>query len=160
MARNQDDIIWRGVIRRGGVDWEFQLKEYLRTKHNLLVGRQYLKKLILDIGSLSEPGTLVVRGRNLTTDLLAAQEITCFQVSEALDLEIQSLISDLTTIFAGRLAQADGMISYAVPIPPELKPALAYHPIILTGEFSKLRGLDQMLQNGLSVNIVSETTNG
>src|SRR5258706_11334146 len=102
IAQNQGDVIWRSVVRRGGVDWEFLLLDYLRAEYNLLVGRRTVEMIILGLASAREPGTQLVRGRDLTTQLPSVQEITCYEVSEALDEGVQSLMRDLTAIFEGR----------------------------------------------------------
>jgi rod shape-determining protein MreB len=153
-ARRKGEVIWRSEFREGGVDWIIAFMEYLRSKHNLLIGRKTAEKTIVEIGFTNEPLTIIIRGRDMNTGLPTAKEINSEHVSEGITLDF--LANRIVSIF--REPRISEYPSFPPEIPAELRPALLRHPIILTGEFGRMRGLDRTLQDILGLTVTTETT--
>src|SRR5579859_5893571 len=86
-ACRNGEVIWQSPISQGGVDWIFSLCNYLRLKHNLVIGRLTAESILVQIGFASEPLTMLIQGRDLNTGKPRAQEITAHHLTEAFNIK-------------------------------------------------------------------------
>src|SRR5258708_9600096 len=84
-ARRNGEVIWRSGYGDGGVDWIIAFMGYMRSKHDLLIGRRTSEKAIVSIGLTNELLMMIIRGRDLNTGLPTAKEINSEQVSEGIN---------------------------------------------------------------------------
>jgi rod shape-determining protein MreB len=161
-ARRDQQTIWQNVLNIGGIDCIITLVDYLRFKRDLLVGRITAERIILEIGSalpLQEERTVVVRGRDLTSELPRALEITSIDVREAIAFKLNLLVDQIASIFhIPDIPEHIEVPSWPQKIPTQLRAAITANPIVLAGEFGQLSGFDQIMQNKLNIVVVSENS--
>lgn len=142
-----------GVISLGGIVKTTSLKvagdrfdnlitEYVREKHNLLIGYKTAEYLKMEIGAmipLEEELSCEISGRNLITGLPVNTTITSTEIAEALEEAGNQIIEEIKAILE--------------KTPPELASDIRRTGIYLTGGGALLRGLDKKLANSLKLNI-------
>src|SRR5664279_5856574 len=80
-------IVISRSIRVAGDEMDEDIIQYMRNKHNLLIGDRTAEKAKMDIGSafpLPEERTMVLRGRDLKSGLPKAVEVSSIELREAL----------------------------------------------------------------------------
>jgi rod shape-determining protein MreB len=127
-------------IRVAGDEMDEDIVQYMRQKHNLLIGEPTAERVKIEIGSaypLPQERTMVVKGRNLITGLPDAVEISSIEVRDALSGTLNILMDNI------REALDD--------TPPELVADLMESGITLAGGGGLLRGLDQRVQESVNI---------
>lgn len=133
-------IVHCEAVRIGGHAFDEAIVEYVRRRHNLIVGDQSAERVKKEIGS-AMPGdtslSTTIRGVDFTSGLPNEIEMTSDQVHDAL--------SDLFgQIFeAGRRTLAQ--------IPPELLPDIIHDGAKLAGGGALIRNLDKRLSRELQI---------
>ena len=140
-------IVYSRSVRVAGNEMDEAIIQYIKKKHNLLVGERTAEEIKIRIGSafpLEEEMTLEIRGRDLVEGIPKTLTITDEEIREAL-AETVSVIVDATRV---ALEQ----------IPPELSADIGDRGIILAGGGSLLRNLDKRLreETGLPVALAEE----
>jgi len=140
-------IVYSRSVRVAGNEMDEAIIQYIKKKHNLLVGERTAEEIKIRIGSafpLEEEMTLEVRGRDLVEGIPKTLTVTDEEIREAL-AETVSVIVDATRV---ALEQ----------IPPELSADIGDRGIILAGGGSLLRNLDKRLreETGLPVALAEE----
>ena len=153
-ASEDGKVIWNTIGFMGGADWIFDVIQDLIINHNLLIGKMSADQMIKDIGSaipLAEERTKIVRGRDLTSGMPASKEISSIQLREVIkpvsfadSLRVLLELPPITHI----------AFTFRRPLPDALKLSLSNSPIVLTGEYGNLRGLDELLQDALGLAVV------
>ncbi len=85
-------------IRVAGDEMDEDIIQYMRTKHNLLIGEPTAERVKMDIGSaypLPQERIIPVKGRNLTTGLPDSVEVSTIEIREALSGSTNILIDTI-----------------------------------------------------------------
>ena len=129
------DIVTAQSVRVAGDDIDEAIINYIRKKHNMLIGERTAEDIKIKIGSalpLEEEQTLEVRGRNLIDGLPKNIEINSEEVREAISDPIMQII--------------DAIRSTLERTPPELASDIIDKGIVLTGGGALLRGFAELIQ--------------
>jgi rod shape-determining protein MreB len=116
------------------------LLQYMRTKHNLLIGEPQAERLKIEIGSaypLPSERTGKVKGRNLVTGLPSEIEVSSIEVRDALSGSVDILV--------------DTVKDALDETPPELIADLLDSGIVLAGGGGQLKGLDQLISDEVNI---------
>lgn len=143
-------IVHSKLIRVGGNEMDNAIMEYMRSKHDLVIGKQEAEEIKIKIGTAFKPeeeleyevkGTAAGDGHQLSVTI-NSREIR----EEAL---------------SGVLGQIEGALKEMLGIiEPELAADLVDNGIVLTGGVAQLFGLDKRLADatGLPVRVADEPT--
>ena len=130
------DIVTAKSCRIAGDDFDEAIIEYIRKKHNVLIGERTAEEIKIKIGSAMSydgEGAMDVRGRDLLNGLPKNVEITSEDVREALS-------EPLAQILAAVRATLE-------KTPPELLADIVDNGIMLTGGGALLREIDKLISN-------------
>jgi rod shape-determining protein MreB and related proteins len=133
-------IVISRSIRVAGDEMDEDIVQYMRTKHNMLIGEPTAEKVKWAIGSaypLPQERTYKVSGRNLVTGLPATVEVSSVEMREALTGSVEILI--------------DTVKDALDETPPELIADLMESGICLAGGGGQLKGLDQRIQEEVNI---------
>ena len=140
-------IVYSRSVRVAGNEMDEAIIQYIKRKHNLLVGERTAEQIKMNIGSaapLEEKITMQIKGRNLAEGIPKTLTITDEEVREALTSCIRTII--------------DGVRAALERTPPELSADIVDHGIVLTGGGALLGNLDVRIKNetGLAVFLAEE----
>lgn len=119
--------------RVGGDRLDEALVTHLRRCHNLLVGPRSAERLKVEAGSAldEEPGTAVVRGRDLHSGLPRSLEVDSVELAAVLKPHLEEV--------------ADLLRSVLELTPPEMVSQVVERGVVLCGGASLLRGIEKFL---------------
>ena len=132
-------IVW-DLLDMGGDKFDEAIVDYLRRKHNLLIGSRTAEELKINIGSARMRGaklTMDAVGRSLVSGLPRAVTVSSEEMIEALEEPLRELISALHRIIERT--------------PPELASDVFDEGITLSGGGAKLFGLDEVITDQLRI---------
>jgi rod shape-determining protein MreB len=124
-------IVYSRSVRVAGNEMDEAIIQYIKRKHNLLIGERTAEQIKIKIGSaapLEERMTMEAKGRNLIEGIPKTVTITDEEVREALADAISTIVN------AVRVALER--------TPPELSADIAEKGIVLTGGGALLQNLD------------------
>ncbi|MDO8743208.1 MAG: rod shape-determining protein, partial [Candidatus Azambacteria bacterium] len=127
-------------LRIAGEKMNEDIIQYARDKFQLLIGEKTAEEIKIAIGSampLKEKLTAAIRGRDLISGLPKEVLITDSEVSEAVALSVNAIISEIRSVVE--------------ETPPELISDLMTKSIILAGGGSLLRGLSEMVEKATDI---------
>ena len=127
-------------IRIGGDQLDEDICQYVRKKHNILIGERTAEQIKMEIGYAlidHSPLTMEVRGRDLVTGLPKPITITSLEVQEAIQ---ESLLHILEAIR-----------STLEECPPELSGDIVDQGVVLSGGGALLSGMQDWLMKELIV---------
>jgi rod shape-determining protein MreB and related proteins len=133
-------IVISRSIRVAGDEMDEDIVQYMRTKHNLLIGEPTAERVKIEIGSaypLPQERTMIVKGRNLITGLPSAVEVSSIELREALSGSVDILI--------------DTVKDALDETPPELIADLMESGICMAGGGSQLKGLAERLTDEVNI---------
>jgi rod shape-determining protein MreB len=129
-------IVISRSIRVAGDEVDEDIVQYMRTKHNLLIGEPTAERIKIEVGSaypLPQEKTFVVKGRNLVTGLPSSVEVSSIEIREAISGSVDIIV--------------DTVKDALDDTPPELVADLMESGICMAGGSSQLRGLtDRMME--------------
>lgn len=134
------DIVTAQSVRVAGDDLDEAIINYIRKKHNLLIGERTAEEIKIEIGSaipFEEEGSIEIKGRNLVDGLPKNVVITAEEVREALADPLGQIV--------------DAIRSTLEKTPPELAADIIDRGIVLTGGGALLRGLDELISTETSM---------
>ena len=139
-------IITDQSIRIAGDEFTRDIVDFMKRKHNLLIGERTAEAIKIALGSgfpLDETLSMDVRGRNLIEGIPKTITITDEEIREALSDSVSTIVN------AVRVALER--------TPPELSADIVERGIVLTGGGALLKNLDKrlMIETGLPV-VVSD----
>lgn len=110
--------------------------QYIRKKHNLLIGERTAEQIKIEIGCASvekaaDYGSMDIRGRDLLTGLPKTIEITAVEISEA----IQEVIEGIVVAVRETLEETS----------PEISADVIDHGIVLTGGGALLKDISDVI---------------
>ena len=141
-------IVQARSVRVGGDKMDEAIINYIRRKHNLLIGEGTAERIKKEIGSASltprEDKEMKVKGRDLVAGVPKEISIRTKHVAESLNETVTTIIDSVKTA----LEQTA----------PELSGDIVDKGIVLTGGGSLLRDLDQVLRDatGLPVSVADD----
>lgn len=135
-------IVHSRSVRVAGNEMDEAIIQYIKRKHNLLIGERTAEQVKIKLGSaseLSDPATADVKGRNLIEGIPKTVTITDEEIREALADSIVAIVN------AVRVALER--------TPPELSADISDTGIILTGGGALLQKMDYRIsiETGLPV---------
>ena len=140
-------IVTARSVRVGGDEFDSAIIQYVKRKHNLLIGERTAETIKIEIGSAytyenEEP--LEIKGRNLVDGLPKNIMISPEEVREALEDSLSNVIDAIKTTLERT--------------PPELSADIIDHGIVLTGGGALLRGLDRLIsqETGMLVKVAED----
>ncbi|MBE6719624.1 MAG: rod shape-determining protein [Ruminococcaceae bacterium] len=131
-------------IKIGGNAFDEAIVNYLKRKHNLLIGDNTAEDIKIKIGSAKEydgEAAMDVRGRNLENGLPGSVELTSSDVRIILEDCVESIIIAIKETLEVTL--------------PELAADIIDRGIYLTGGASKLRGLREVIEEKIGITVIS-----
>ena len=137
-------IVTARSVRVGGDEFDSAIIQYVKRKHNLLIGERTAESIKIAIGSAypyEDEQPMEIKGRNLVDGLPKNIMITPSEIREALADALASVLDAIKTTLERT--------------PPELAADIIDHGITLTGGGALLRGLDQLIsiETGMTVNV-------
>lgn len=129
------DIVTAKSCRVAGDDFDEAIIEYIRKKHNVLIGERTAEELKIKIGSALSydgEGAMEVRGRNLVDGLPKNIEVTSEDIREAISEPLAQII--------------EAIRSTLEKTPPELLSDIVDNGIMLTGGGALLREVDKLIE--------------
>ena len=140
------DIVTSHSLRIAGDDLDEAIINYMRKKHNLLIGERTAEQIKIDIGSAKpyeNETSIEIKGRNVIDGLPKNVTITSAEVRDAMVDPISQII--------------DSIRSTLEKTPPELAADIIDSGITLTGGTAMLRGLAELIaeETGMPVSIAA-----
>ena len=129
-------IVTDQSIRTAGDEFTNDVIDFMRRKHNLLIGERTAERIKINVGSALEvldfpPDSFPVSGRDLLTGIPKQVYIDYGEVAECLDKSISKI--------------EEAVLKALEDTPPELAADIHRRGIYLTGGGALLRGLDKRL---------------
>jgi rod shape-determining protein MreB and related proteins len=140
-------VVYSRSVRMAGNAMDAAIVEYIKAKHNLLIGDRTAERVKMDIGSAckgpSETRT-EVKGRDLLKGMPRSVMVA--------DSEIREALAPVVTVIIGAVGNA------LERTPPELSGDISERGLVLTGGGALLRGLDEKIRQatGLPVSIAAD----
>ncbi|MEG2174187.1 MAG: rod shape-determining protein [Oscillospiraceae bacterium] len=137
-------IVTARSVRVGGDEFDSAIIQYVKRKHNLLIGERTAEAIKIQIGSAypyEDEQPMEIKGRNLVDGLPKNLSISPDEVREALRDSLANVL--------------DAIKATLERTPPELSADIIDHGIMLTGGGALLRGLDELIgkETGMTVHI-------
>ena len=135
-------IVISRSIRVAGDEMDEDIIQYMRNKHNLLIGERTAEKTKIEIGSgfpLPEERTSVMRGRDLITGLPKAVEVSSIEIREALVGSVNIIVDTIRDALD--------------ETPPELVADLMESGVCMAGGGSQLKGLTDRIADEVKVRV-------
>ena len=133
-------VVYSKSVSVAGNAFDDAIIQYLRRKHNFLIGERTAERVKVELGAakpLETPATMEIKGRNLTRGVPAAREVT--------DSEIHGAIAECVEKIMFCVREA---LEHA---PPEISSDICDRGIVLTGGGAYLKNLDQRIRDEVGV---------
>ncbi len=135
-------IVYSRSVRVAGNEMDEAITQYIKRKHNLLIGERTAEQIKINIGSaapLEQPMTMEIKGRDLIEGIPKTIEITDDEIREALSNCIATVVNGVRVALERT--------------PPELSADIVDNGIVLTGGGALLKNLDLRIkaETGLPV---------
>ncbi|MEZ4667761.1 MAG: rod shape-determining protein [Anaerolineae bacterium] len=133
-------IVISRSIRVAGDEMDEDIVQYMRTKHNLLIGEPMAERIKTDIGSaypLPQERTMLVKGRNLMTGLPGTVEVSSIEIREAVAGSVNIIVDTIKDALDDT--------------PPELVADLMESGICMAGGSSQLKGLTDRVADEVNI---------
>lgn len=130
-------------IRIGGVKMDEAIIAYVKREFNMLIGDRTAEDVKTSLGAalpLKEERRVLVRGRDMITNLPQTAELSSSRVYEALKAPCQAILSAIQQVLERT--------------PPELAGDVMRSGIHLTGGGAQLFGLDQYIASELDIPVL------
>ena len=138
------DIVTAQSIRVAGDDFDEAIINYIRRKHNLIIGNRTAEQIKIEIGSAKpyeNEGSVEIKGRNQVDGLPANVVITSAEVRKAILDPINQIIDTIHVTLE--------------KTPPELSADIIDRGITFTGGGALLRGFAELIaeETGIPVTV-------
>ncbi len=134
------DIVTAQSIRTAGDNLDADIINYIRKKHNLLIGERTAEQIKIEIGSAlpyKEEKSIEIRGRNLVDGLPKNVTVSAAEVRDAITESLMKII--------------DAIRLTLEKTPPELAADIIDTGITLTGGGALLRGFSQLVADEIGM---------
>ncbi|MEE8523879.1 MAG: rod shape-determining protein [Thermoanaerobaculia bacterium] len=135
--------VYSRSIKVAGNELDEAITNYLKRRHNLLIGERTAERIKHEIGSaceLKEPLEMEIKGRNLIEGIPKTLTITDAEVREAFAAPIRAIV--------------DAVRQALERTPPELSADIMDKGIVLSGGGALIRKLDQRLREETGLPVV------
>src|SRR5207253_1069536 len=137
-------IVYSRSVRVAGNEMDDAIMQYMKRKHNLLIGERTAEAIKIEIGSafpLDEPRTMEIKGRDLMEGVPKSVMVSDEEIREALDECINIIINSIRVVLERT--------------PPELSADIADKGIVLAGGGALIKNLDRRIreETGLPVTL-------
>lgn len=135
-------VVYSEAIKIGGDNLDEAIINYIRKKHNILIGVRSAEQLKISIGNTYKnhtEETMEIRGRHMVTGLPETIEISSYEIYEAIEPSLEKILETIKNALEN--------------CPPELSGDIVDHGIVLTGGGALLSGLKEWLSEELNVPI-------
>ncbi|WP_125767410.1 rod shape-determining protein [Lapidilactobacillus wuchangensis] len=137
------EVVTSRSLRLAGDKMDASIVNYVKQKHNLLIGERTAETIKKEIGTAYEPDQdkeIEVRGRDLVDGLPKEITINASEVEQALHESLMNIVAAAKEV----LEQT----------PPELSADIIDRGIMLTGGGALLQGVDRLFSDQLKVPVV------
>lgn len=127
-------------VRMGGDDFDESIIQYIRNKHNLMVGEKTAETIKMTIAAVSNVDPTIhmdIKGRDLVSGLPKTVSLNQAEVCEAIEQTVMTIVDRVKNVLERT--------------PPELLSDIMNHGIALTGGGALLPGLDELLSRETGV---------
>jgi rod shape-determining protein MreB and related proteins len=139
-------IVCSGSVRIGGTHMDEAIMQFIRRRHNLLIGRVTAEELKIDLGraevSLCNENSSQVRGRDLVRQLPKIMAVAEKEVVEAISEQIATIMGSIKKTLERT--------------PPELAADISDRGIVLTGGGALIKGMPRRVERetGIRTNVM------
>lgn len=135
-------IVANTSVRIGGNKYDAAIGEFIKKKYNMAIGDRTAEEVKIKIGSAQylpkgEKLFMDVKGRDMITGLPRTITVSSDDITEALQNELQGLISAVKSVL--------------YQTPPELSADIMDKGMVLSGGTSLLRNMDKLLAQATGV---------
>ncbi len=135
-------IVANTSVRIGGNKYDAAIGEYVKKKYNMAIGERTAEEIKIKIGSAQylpkgEKLFMEIKGRDMLTGLPRTLTVNSDDVTEALQNELQGLITAVKSVL------------YMTP--PELSADIMDKGMVLSGGTALLRNMDKLLSQATGV---------
>lgn len=139
------DIVASRSIRVAGDRMNTEIVNYLKHKHNLIVGERTAETIKIKIGTAyPEPGnaekTMAVRGRDSVSGMPTEVTVSAAEIEEAIHDSVDQIVAAAMAVLE--------------TTPPELAADIIDRGIMLTGGGALLDGIDKLFSERLTVPVI------
>jgi len=129
-------------VRVGGEKFDLAILEYIKKKHSLIIGERTAEEIKIKVGSAlflpdKERLSMEINGRDVVSGLPKTLTITSDDVTEAIQNELEEIISATKRILQ--------------KTPPELVADIIEKGIVISGGSALLRHIDQLFSRAIGV---------
>jgi rod shape-determining protein MreB len=140
-------IVYSRSVRVAGNEMDDAVMQYLKRKHNLLIGERTAEAIKIEVGSafaLDKPLTMEIKGRNLIEGVPRTVTVNDEEIRDALSECVATIINAIRVALERT--------------PPELSADISDRGIVLTGGGALLKNLDKRIreETGLPVSIADD----
>ena len=135
-------VVKKSSFRTAGDKFDGAIVEYVRQKHNLLIGEKTAEEIKVRIGSVvpvEEDVQIEVSGKNLLNGLPKDIILTSSELVETMSSLVQEIIEEIRVVFE--------------KTPPELAADIRRRGIYVTGGGALLKGIDKKISVGLNLKV-------
>jgi rod shape-determining protein MreB len=135
-------IVSETSIRVGGDKMDEAISQYVKRKHNLLIGDQTAEHIKIKIGSafpLEQEMEIEIRGRDLIKGIPKTIKVSSLEIRDAIQEPIEAIVEALKQSLE--------------KTPPELASDIVDRGITMTGGGALLRGIDALLREATNLPI-------
>ncbi|MFW5706326.1 MAG: rod shape-determining protein [Bacteroidota bacterium] len=131
-------IVCNKSIRIAGDDFNYDIEEYMRKQHNILIGERTAEKIKIEVGAATTelenpPADIAVHGRDMMTGIPKEIIVSYTEIAQCLDKSITKIEAAVLTALE--------------MTPPELAADIYRTGIYMAGGGSLLRGLDKRISH-------------
>lgn len=135
-------IVANTSVRIGGNKYDAAIGEYVKKKYNMAIGERTAEEIKIKIGSAQylpkgEKLFMDIKGRDMLTGLPRTLTVNSDDVTEALQNELQGLITAVKSVL--------------YQTPPELSADIMDKGMVLSGGTALLRNMDKLLSQATGV---------
>ncbi len=135
-------IVKTSSLRVAGDKFDAAIVQYVRQKHNLLIGDKTAEEIKFNVGTavdLEEELSIEISGRNVLNGLPKNIIVTSSEIKESLDEMIHQIIEEIKVILE--------------KTPPELSSDIKRKGIVLAGGGAHIRGIDKKIADALHLDV-------
>ena len=135
-------VVKKSSFRVAGDRFDMAIVDYVRQKHNLLIGEKSAEDIKIQIGTVdpeAEELQIDVSGKYVLNGLPKDITLTSSELIETLSALVQEIIEEIRVIFE--------------KTPPELAADIKKRGIYISGGGALLRGIDKKISSGLNLKV-------
>ncbi|MBW6480047.1 MAG: rod shape-determining protein [Bacteroidales bacterium] len=131
-------IVCNKSIRIAGDDFNYDIEEYMRKQHNILIGERTAERIKIEVGAATTdlenpPSDIAVHGRDMMTGIPKEIIVSYTEIAQCLDKSITKIEA--------------AVLNALEMTPPELAADIYRTGVYMAGGGALLRGLDKRISN-------------